>query len=306
MFQPNSVSLTLTAHGRPLLADGGGLPALQHEVQRLLGRCLLRLQQYERLTKALVAHHKISAAGSIQDLKSAQSPKLVREKSIARAASMTLGTLVGELLGSYISLGEPKESLNAAPDEVEYAFSFAIHLAMSDDDFTRTQQGLKELVDLRNNLVHHFIDQHNLWTAEGCRKAQDSLVANYTRIDQYFEQLRGWAEHMNQAQRLAAEFVNSDTFRDLVVNGIAPDGTVHWPSAGIVRALREAADELATDGWTPVALAERWISLQDPEQQPARYGCSSWRQVIHESHLFELRYHEVDGQRAACYRAKEA
>ena len=33
------------------------MPDLQREVQRLLGRCLLRLQQYERLLKALVAHH---------------------------------------------------------------------------------------------------------------------------------------------------------------------------------------------------------------------------------------------------------
>lgn len=35
------------------------LQPLQRDVQRLLGRCLLRLQQYERLMKAIVAHHEI-------------------------------------------------------------------------------------------------------------------------------------------------------------------------------------------------------------------------------------------------------
>ena len=35
----------------------GELQDLQREVQRLLGRCMLRLQQYERLIKAIVAHH---------------------------------------------------------------------------------------------------------------------------------------------------------------------------------------------------------------------------------------------------------
>ena len=40
------------------------MPCLQREVQRLLGRCLLRLQQYERLLKALVAHHEL--AGPMQ------------------------------------------------------------------------------------------------------------------------------------------------------------------------------------------------------------------------------------------------
>lgn len=219
---------------------------------------------------------------------------------------MTLGALVGELLGSCISPSEPKGSLGATPDEAEYAFSFAIHLLMSEEDFTWAQNGLKELVELRNNLVHHFIDQHNLWDAEGCRKAKCSLVADYARIDQHFEQLRGSAEHMGQVRRLAAEFVSSDTFHDLVVYGIAPDGTVHWPDSGIVHALRKATDEFATDGWTPVALAGRWISEQYPEQQPAKYGCSSWRQVVHESRLFELRYHEVNGRRAAIYRAKDA
>jgi len=110
---------------------------------------------------------------------------------------------------------------------------------------------------------------------------------------------------MDQARRLTAEFVQSDAFHDLVVNGIAPDGVVDWPASGIVRALRDATGELAVDGWAPVALAGRWIAERHPDQLPAKYGCSSWRQVVHESRLFELRYREVDGQRAAWYRAKQ-
>jgi hypothetical protein len=109
---------------------------------------------------------------------------------------------------------------------------------------------------------------------------------------------------MDETRREAAEFIQSDAFHDLMINGIAPDGTVYWPRAGIVRALREAANELAVDGWTPVAAAGRWITERNPEQQPNKYGCASWRQVLHESRLFELRYRDVYGQRAACYRAR--
>ena len=101
---------------------------------------------------------------------------------------------------------------------------------------------------LRNSLVHHFIDEHDLWSLEGCRGAHKALLAAYSRIDQHFEQLRGWAEHMEQSRRLADAFVRSKEFRDLVINGIAPDGKVDWSAAGIVRALREAAKELAVDG----------------------------------------------------------
>ena len=74
------------------------LQTLQREVQRLLGRCVLRLQQYEKLMKAIVAHHEISASGS--PLESNQ------EQRIADAASKTLGTLVGTLLGSYVTTDE--------------------------------------------------------------------------------------------------------------------------------------------------------------------------------------------------------
>lgn len=110
---------------------------------------------------------------------------------------------------------------------------------------------------------------------------------------------------MEQARRLTAEFVQSDVFHDLVVNGIAPDGTVDWSAAGIVRELRGAARELAVDGWTPVATAGRWNAERHPEQLRAKYGCSSWRQVLHESRQFELRYREIDGRRAAWYRPKD-
>ncbi len=273
------------------------LQTLQRDVQRMLGRCLLRLQQYEKLMKAIVAHHEISASGS--PLESNQAER------IADAASKTLGTLVGTLLGAYVTTDEVEDASEPdAPDDI-ISFKVKMSLRMSVEDYDRTQNDLKELVLLRNNLVHHFIDQHDLWSQDGCRDAHDSLVAAYSRIDQHFEQLRGWAEHMDQARRLAAEFAQSDAFRDLVINGIAPDGSVDWPAAGIVRVLREADAELAIEGWTPVALAGRWIAERHPDQLPAKYGCSSWRQVVHESRLFELRYREVNGQRAAWYRAKQ-
>lgn len=174
------------------LADGD-LQDHQREVQRLLGRCMLRLQQYERLVKAIVAHHDLT--GPAHALES------IRAARIADAAGKTLGTLVGQLLESYVvtdGTDTSADSLGNAPEDV-ISFSMRMHLSLSAEDYAQTQDGLRELVSLRNNLVHHFIDQH-------------------------FERLRGGAEHMDQARRLAAEFVQSDTFRDLVIHGIAPDG----------------------------------------------------------------------------------
>ncbi|MCV2867684.1 OST-HTH/LOTUS domain-containing protein [Defluviimonas sp. WL0002] len=64
---------------------------------------------------------------------------------------------------------------------------------------------------------------------------------------------------------------------------MGPNGVVDWPAAGIVRALGEAAGELSADGWAPVSEAGSWVADRHPSQVPSKYGCRSWRQVIHES-----------------------
>ncbi|MGV8691708.1 OST-HTH/LOTUS domain-containing protein, partial [Pseudomonas aeruginosa] len=153
--------------------------------------------------KAIVAHHEISGP--------AHSLEAIRAARIEDAATKTLGTLVGQLFGSYVVTdgngGEERD--DDLPGDV-ISFRTRVQLSLSAQDYANTQADLKDLVSLRNTLVHHFIDQHDLWTVDGCRVAQDELGSAYTRIDQHFEQLRGWAEHMDQARRLAAEFVQSD------------------------------------------------------------------------------------------------
>jgi hypothetical protein len=227
---------------------------------------------------------------------------------VAGTAKKTLGTLVGELLGSYVVTDKIDASIEEGtgfPEEVN-SIGMRMRMSISDADFAQTENELKELVDLRNNLVHHFIEQHDIWSLDGCRGAQVALVDTYNRIDQYLEQLRGWAEQLEQSRRAMAEFFQSDAGRELVVNGIFPDGSVAWPAAGIVYALREAAGVLDVDGWAPVTESGKRIAELQPEQLPEKYGCSSWRQVVLESRIFELRYQEIEGKRVAWYRKKES
>ncbi len=282
-----------------MLSDGD-LQALQQEVQRLLGRCILRLQQYERLIKAMVALHKFS--GPFHDLERA------RTKRIDDTARKTLGTLVGDLLGSYVVADEidpPEETTTNSPENVNW-FAMQMTLVLSDAEFIRVESELRSMVLLRNNLVHHFIDRHDLWSSDGCRGAQDALTTAYNRIDRNFGQLREWAEGMEEMRQAFSEVLQSEEFRDEFVNGIAPDGKVNWDASGIVRALRQAFGALVVDGWAPVAQAGKWIAMRYPEQLPAKYGCHSWRQVVHEAPVLELQYLEIGGQRTACYRVKES
>ncbi len=87
------------------------LPTLQGDVERLLGRCLLRLQQYERPTKSLVSHHAFS--GHLYDL----APN--RTRQVERTARKALGTLVGELVGTYVireRFNPPEQAMDTDED----------------------------------------------------------------------------------------------------------------------------------------------------------------------------------------------
>jgi hypothetical protein len=65
------------------------IPSLERDVQRLLGRCILRLQQYERLAKNILANHAIVATP--------QALAQQRMDQAARVSKNTLGTSVKEL-----------------------------------------------------------------------------------------------------------------------------------------------------------------------------------------------------------------
>ena len=280
-------------------SDQNDITAPQREVQRLLGRCLIRLQQYERLLKAMVATQEFS--GTPQTL-----PQVLDARR-AEAGDKTMGTLIGRLLGNYI-VREGSAPPDDTPDQAEESiyFGFRMQFSMPPDSYAILKADLRELVSLRNTLVHHLIDQHDLWTVPGCLKAQDALIAAYVEIERHFEQLSSFAVHMDQTRTAAAELMQTPEFRNMVVNGVDPDGKVHWPSAGIVSALRQAHRELAVDDWVNLDAAARWVSEHYPEQTPQKYGCSRWRHALHQSGQFELRRFTHNGQFGAWFRERPA
>jgi hypothetical protein len=273
-----------------------GLLLRRHEVQRLLGQCLLHLQAYEGLMKAIVAHHDIS--GTAHSLGDTQA---IRSADIGRKTLGTLGTLVNHLLGSFLTTEEKQMSSESQLQPLANGptFGVRIQLWLSADDFERVENGLKELVLLRNNLVHHFLELHDLGSIDGCRAAEAALIEAAGRIRHHFDDLRQWAEDLDRTRLNAAEVVRSDMFQDFVV-----EGTIPWAITAIVKALQEAFVELAHDGWAPIAKASDWVAARYPAELPANYRCRTWRQVIHQSGVFELRYVQTEGQRVGWYRLK--
>jgi hypothetical protein len=211
------------------MTDEDRQPELQRNVQRLLGRCLLRIQQYERLMKAMLAEHEL--AGPVEVLSTQRTTR------VEKLSDKSLGTLVKSLFETCIVPDGFERDLlpqdKTPTDRVSMAFS--VRLSMAQENWTQAKSAIEELVALRNDMVHHLVEQFDLWTEEGCIAASRHLEEGYGRIDQRYGELHEWAKGLAALREDAAAFMQTDAFRDLLVDGIEPDGSFEWPNAGVVR-----------------------------------------------------------------------
>jgi len=261
--------------------DADTLPS----VQLLLGRCLLKLQEYELLLKRILVNTAFS--GSPADVR-----LQLAEKSFSLRKKM-MGELVGMLANTFLTSAalDNNSSLSSAHTNNVAWVETRMQFVFSEERYIETRDSLKELVSLRNELVHHFISKFNLSTSEGCAAAEAFLNVSYAKIDENHQLLKAWRDTLVAAQAKFTSLLDDPMFQ-CFLDGICPDGTVDWPRAGIVQGLRDAEGFLAINGWTSLSAAIEWVSKNSPEQRPSRYGCSSWRQVLHESRQFDVRKRE--------------
>jgi hypothetical protein len=168
--------------------------AAQREVQRKLGRCMFRIQQYEIQLKSLVARQEL--AGPPDELKA------ILAKNIAKTSTKTLGQLVGDLTKDYFQPTQPESNHVAEPpntaDETWFRLKFSV--AISPEGHAALCEQLSELVVLRNGLVHHFIESFDLTSVPGCEEAESYLDECYGKIDANLLALKGWAMNIDEAR----------------------------------------------------------------------------------------------------------
>ncbi|MCY1207058.1 hypothetical protein D3C87_358560 [compost metagenome] len=259
---------------------------LQQDIQRKLGRCMLRLQQYEKMVKVLAANFEIEGpAAQLQD---------IRKKREAALANQTLGGLVTALSSSYLCTrpadGEAEvETEWEPPDDRQIWLRMQMRISLTPEDHGQLVSGLRELVALRNRLVHHFIDMFDLGLMQGCLAAGTFLDSSYAQIDLHCTQAQEWLRTMDESRRRLASFMASDAWSDWLLHGIQPDGIVDWKQSSMVEHLLEAEAALAVDGWAPLRQAVHRMQTLHPEYTLERYGRTSWRQVLNDCGHFEHR-----------------
>ncbi|MNM17335.1 hypothetical protein D3C81_276050 [compost metagenome] len=281
------------------------LPSVLHEVQRKLGRCMICLQQYERSMKAVVAN--MAVEGPPEHL------RVIYKQQVACASTKTLGSLVGMFCDSYLSVAalpeqpspEDAQANAKAPNQAWFRVNFG--MTMPPERHAQTKLALAELVDMRNDLVHHFLDRFDLGQESGCRAADAHLDACFERIECHLQDITTWVAGHEQARTMMVSSMQSHQFEDAFVHGIGPDGAVHWPISTIVECLRSAEQVCAVDGWTLLDSAITFVRLCHTGQTPSKYGCKNWRQILKKSNQFDVRTdtNPLNGKGQTWYRSQK-
>ncbi|MDT4802055.1 hypothetical protein FQZ97_347700 [compost metagenome] len=276
------------------------LPHLQGVVSQKMGRCILRLQQVELLTKRMLSYSSIE--GPAEEL----SANLERRKKTF--ANKTLGQLVSDFVGTYVRPVEEDdtpEDLPGDPARSYFRMSWGVQLAS--DDHASLKDALTSLVALRNDLVHHFMERFDVFSPDGWAIAIAHLDAAFAEIETQDRELRAMAKAMDEVRQEVGAFFASDEGSDMLVYGIMPGGApMHWPSTAIVQWLLNAEHACAINGWTRLTDAIHRIEQRNEGLTPRKYGCTTWRQVVHESKLFqtERRREQQAGESVLWYRSK--
>lgn len=263
---------------------GGATASSQADVARKVGWSVLRLQQYELLMKKLLANS--SVAGYADELATRRADRLVEVQK------KTLGQVVGELTETAFCLPTHSEEENgtgmAGIDPTNSYMDLRWRLVTTEEEYERIRQGLAELVAIRNELVHHFLEHFDLSTESGCSSAICHLDELLVPIEKRFAELNEWVEGFRKTRRALADLVATQEFKNWFMYGATPGGEVDWPNSRVVDELCLVERQFQEDGWTRLSRAIGFLRTRWPELSPKIYGCSSWRHVIHESKLFEI------------------
>ena len=195
----------------------------QKTVHQLLGRCLLRLQQYERLLKRLLANHHIEGP--------AANLACVLAGRIQSRETRTLGALAKEMFERFVVPTDGRAEKHQ-DDDAGAALARVNHVRllsrveMSPERYEAAKAAVNELVDMRNDLVHHLIEMFDTSTVDGCLAARHHLEDCHRRIDIHLIELRQKAQGMDNARAMSASIMQSEAFIDLFENGIEPHGTI--------------------------------------------------------------------------------
>lgn len=211
--------------------------AANREVQRLLGRCLLRSQQAERALKAIIVAHY--TAGSGHDTASLASRRAadVAKLGLGEVVDLFLEDVVRISVGSEKSEARPAkrkpkgrpgrtallsrrqaEAQAAAVDAGKPWFTTTLTIETPQEDAQALLRELRTMVVLRNRVVHNFSEEHEIRTLHGCERAVAFLSEADATLCRHLETIKVWAMTMDEARSAYARAMSEPGVLDALVD----------------------------------------------------------------------------------------
>lgn len=173
----------------------------KEQVILLYGRCLLNLQQFELLLKRVLPSLKME--GNIDTLEG-------NRKLDAQALSRRM---LGQLIGEFVNrMGERKNEpeLDAKIDKPYIHFKF--ELGNIEEHCLR----LQNLLEMRNELVHHFLETFPLNSDENCESALIHLAHISMRIEENRLAFRAMLKEFEEGRTYLYQLLSSDAGMSLL------------------------------------------------------------------------------------------
>lgn len=251
------------------------LSALTSELFRRVGRNLFNFQKIEQMLKFLVANGGVK--GPAKELKELQ-------KTLADSLhKLTMGQMAGRFVEDILS--DAGDDLNEPESITEPWISFKMRFVPTDPLNTELNDGLRSVVEERNDLVHHMLSRWDSSSLESTKTIMQQLDEQRERIIPAFKELSTMVKAFSDSKKAMADYISSE-------EGKQAFELAYLQQSPIGKLLNECVKQLArADGWLPLATAGHVIRQQESEDASRlkeRYGFATLKQLVIALQMFDI------------------
>lgn len=252
-----------------------GLGISLEDVQQRIGRNMLNFQLLEHLLKTILSNGSFS--GGMSELPTAISKKQEAIKT------QTLGQLVGQYTEESITTDDSDDTELEDTDEPQFSFRFRTQFTPK--DYAEKKKVLLQLVNERNQLMHHFLPKLNANSNENLEKLSLELDSLNQRVVTEIRFLQSILKSLKESRRILSDFLSSKEFEK--------EFELKWlQQSDLVITLCDIASQISrTDGWSSLPLAGKLLRNSFPEEalgMKERYGYKSLKKLLLATEMFEV------------------
>ncbi|MFS1163139.1 hypothetical protein [Aeromonas salmonicida] len=218
-----------------------GLNDLKEQIALEYGRCLLQLQQFELMLKAALPTLKVSGF----------SDELAR--NVERDRQLLGGKTLGHLVGQWSQRTTLENEQEIDDDALNGRAYFRVSFGLEDGEWMNEK--LKQLVELRNELVHHFLSQFTLNSEASCQEAIRYLATAANTIRDNREALHSLLATAEKAKSELFEFMLSPQGERFLLSGVLlGEPADNWENTTVIQQPKVEERSISSPCLTPSAL----------------------------------------------------